>query len=355
MAQSKNEVIREVARQFVLGLNKEYFDAKRASGAITTILNDKSRMNRLLDNVGITPELTQAYYDLAMRSDNPVDEILEPLVEAIAAQLFEGWWNKDVAAGIKENLPEYQQIRDLFANEAEFQDTLVRALASGCAAILTDQEVKRLEMARAAGEPDDGQAFSNKISMPFDNYATKASSAILFYPAWVRHLYEGLSQLIARITRRREPTIEEKMMDLMTVAQTAKTQVDTYADNLPEESSERAQLGDLSRQLNKLKNNLNDALDTMNDQKIEGMPYQEAGEKLFDQRIKTFTEYLHQAQKKANAQNPTKDRSIVEEVIGMLSRDTSIAAGLTAASADKEVENDTQAGRENSGGGMSPS
>jgi len=351
MTQSKNEVIREVARQFVAGLNKEYFDGKRTDGSISTILRDKSRLNRLLDNVKITPELTQAYYDFAMRSDNPVDEILEPLVETIAAQLFEGWWNKDVAAGIKENLTEYQQIRELFENEAEFQDTLVRALASGCAAILTDQEVKRLEMASAAGEQVDNQAFSNKISMPFDNYATKVSSAILFYPAWVRHLYEGLSQLIARITQRREPTIEEKITDLMTVAQTAKIQVDTYADSLPAESPERAQLDALSKELGKLDETLNNTLDTMTAQKEMDMPYQEAGEKLFDQRVQTFAEYLLKAQKETNDQNPNKDRRIVEEVIGVLGRNTSIAAGLTAASEDKGPQDESQ----NSSGGMTPS
>lgn len=350
MSRSKQEIIRDIAQEFVQNLTKEYFAEKTAQ--IDTIIGNKdfSMVNRLLDKIKISPEITQAFFTLTINSQDPIKEVLEPLMAAIANRMFKGWVNKDLKSQIKVNIPRYDELSDVFEDAQQFQTTWLRAIAASCAAFLADTLTAKLDVmleqknALSADQVEEkeklreemeitSQKFANTITKPFDTYFKSIQSPILLYPTWLRYIYQGLLSIMSFFQRDRNLTIEQKVDSLYLAAEAAQNTIKQFLRSISVESPEAQPFIALNEQLVRLKANLNSLATEIQDKKEAQIDYEDYAQTAFQSFTQNFANFIRtqqltlpQSPQEGNArvlhdvintllhENPILARQVIEEV-----------------------------------------
>jgi hypothetical protein len=188
MGQNNSELISNIARQFAsqitpgflrtLNFTSGYFNAGRTldveNQAITN--QDPSVLNRIFDSVIVDTATRAQFYKAVIDSQNPIDEILLPLIDAIEKKIMNSdrtGLNSTISADFKK----YAEIQKLFSDNDTFRDVMLRAIASACSANLADFVSRKIKpLMRINSEANQleiqsiNRVFSSKISLPFDNY-----------------------------------------------------------------------------------------------------------------------------------------------------------------------------------------
>ena len=339
MTRSKKEVIRKVADEFVKNLSAEYFKGKSEQIDLIVRNGDPSVVNRLLDKIQLSTETTQEYYDLAMSVEDPVKEVLEPVIVAIANNMFTGWLQKDLQSGIKDNIPKYDEVTRLFSTTKDFQATWIRSIAACCNALLADKltlkiqgmmaEKDRLENADEKESirkqmDEESQQFAQSISIPFDNYIKKIDSPVLLYSTWLRYLYQGLLNIMSFFSGK-QLTIEEKVDGLYLAAKTAKEKLNDYLTALSADSEAREPLLSLGVRLEKLMENLSRIASEIQTKKEMNMDYVDYANSDFASVSQEFARFVH-AQQSNLPQLEKPNALVIQEIIKTLLRDNPLLA-----------------------------
>lgn len=193
MTQAKNDLIKNISRQFVsqvtpgylrsINITPGYFNSERARDVANKAINtnDPSVLNRIFDGVVLDTYTTDQFYQAVMASEDPVKEYLVPLVAVISAQILDPE-KKDLNPIIRSDFKQYAEVRKLFT-DTDFHDVMLRATASACLAMLVDLQTKKTEFLIATQIESDqlkarnmNQRFTNKISGPFDSYLSTLKS-----------------------------------------------------------------------------------------------------------------------------------------------------------------------------------
>ncbi len=139
-------------------------------------------------------------YTAVMQSQDPVNEVLLPLIDVLAKQILVAD-GTDLNEKIRADFKKYDDVRKLFTG-TQFHDVMLRAIASACLANLMDLQAQKTALlmpgtlikdsleARISNpaldqklEADQIKArklnmpFANKITIPFDTYISTLTAA----------------------------------------------------------------------------------------------------------------------------------------------------------------------------------
>lgn len=345
MSRSKSDIIRDVSDQFVKNLTGEYFQGKSAQ--IDTIINnsDHSVVNRLLDKIKIDPTLVEELFNLTTNAADPIKQVIEPLIAAIANRMFEGWVKKDLRSNLKNNIPRYDELVGIFEDPQQFQTTWLRAIAATCSALLTDKLTAKLDVMmqdKMALSPEKNeerekirmemeetsQRFANAITKPFDNYFNKIQTPILLYPTWLRYLYQGFLRIMSVFSRDKNLTIEEKIDGLYLAADAALTKIKEVLASMDETSPEAQSFLAVSEELEGLKNNLNSLATEINDKKEANWEYEDYAQNAFQGFTQKFANFIRAQQTQQTDQLQDISNPVLNEVISALLNKNPILAKL---------------------------
>lgn len=354
MSRSKQEIIRDIAQQYVQNLTKDYFAEKTAQ--IDTIIGNKdfSMVNRLLDKIKISPETAQEFFALIINSQDPIKEVLEPLMAAIAGRMFKGWVNKDLKSQIKANIPRYDELSDVFEDTQQFQTTWLRAIAASCAAFLADTLTAKLDVmmeqknalnADQAEEKEKlreemeitSQKFANTITKPFDTYFKSIQSPVLLYPTWLRYIYQGLLNIMSFFHRGRNMTIEQKVDGLYLAAEAAQNTIKQFLESISVESPEARPFIALNEQLVRLKSNLNSLATEIQDKKAAQIDYEDYAQTAFRSFTQNFANFIRTQQLTLPQLPQEGNAQVLNEVINTLLHKNPILARQIIENADSHA------------------
>lgn len=387
MGQNNSELISNIAKQFTsqvapgflrtLNFTSGYFNAGRTlkveNQAITT--NDPGVLNRIFDSVIVDTATRAQFYKAVMGSQDPIHEILLPLIDAIAEKIMVSD-RTNLNPTISADFKKYAEIRSLFSDDDTFRGVMLRAIASACLANLADFVSRKIKPLMVTNSEENElkvraitQAFTNQISGPFDAYLSsltaekfKEDLARIFpvRPPQVQdgvqqdrhwfvamllrafqnliHLFsgqgqhdEGSAQYVKQVAP--SPEIERNVNDLLIVANNVAAKIAQYGNEL-----------ELLENVQTFSNNLAGLIDEINIKRQNGTDFQESAQQTFKGLCARLSERLG-AQIPAQEDGP-KERAevmrIVNELIEHVSPSRSTTPGTELDdSGDEEISHDT--------------
>ncbi len=178
MAEDKTELFNHIAGQF-----EAYMENIDKNNQLKIKIAKVNKQNiglavRVLDELVIEQEQKDQFCDLVMRAEDPIHEVLEPLLNVISAQVFDKN-SCDFKPAIVANFAEYDSFKNSFEDEAgawdgkAFKINMLKAIWVPCSGMITDKMESELKnLPDGSDRQKLSISYADKLLNPFDNYLT---------------------------------------------------------------------------------------------------------------------------------------------------------------------------------------
>ena len=182
MTLTKSELIHSVASQFKaqikpgmlrkLHITSGFFNTGLpAEYKRKTIGNDLGQLTRIFDSVTLDRSTTEQFYNAVLLTDDPVQDILVPVLGLIADDLF-AQDQPELHEDIKKDFKQYNEVRSKFTDE-KFKKVMLDAALIGCSSILTGFHKHHTESLRSVDMDEElrlNKQFMAKVAGPIEKY-----------------------------------------------------------------------------------------------------------------------------------------------------------------------------------------
>ncbi len=340
----KKELLNKITAQFLAQINPEsgYYQGGRTSGVLQKVLEsgDLSVMNRIFDDINTDHETAKAWYKALVHSNDPVHELLVPLIHQITQQIFDAN-NKGFNENMRSFFAKNEQFKPFLQNPVALQNAMVIAVGSSLLAIATTGMMHRIEddpklSADSEAVRTKSQTFTRKVSIPCDEYLNKLTIKKLFADVnrpsrFYLFLVSALKRIMSLFSGSQSPhsadnaqsdiSTEKKIDILFKVMTQALDQFspnfnpnETYTDSEAPQDPRTV----FARQMNIFRERLSAIKEEMQLRKEENMEYKDFGKESFESTCKSFSarieEYLQLNQEPLNDADQKTIASIVNEL-----------------------------------------